>query len=185
MKKIMIAPLLIILLFTNANAKSVGGGLGLNVFDDSAGGDFLLWYSGERHLGWFVSFNTNFKNKDQRDDFYSSIDVSQSEGWGDTLENSAMALSSWSVGALYEISKGLSAYGGIGSGNQTEYFQYCDDTHILGDGGKYWIEGKSESALNLSGGIMYRFPGRSFAIFFTGNTYPQAFAAGVGFLVDW
>ena len=182
MRKVIISVAVLLFISAYGNAKSVGGGLGLNVFEEGAGASFIVWYGGDNRLGWIVSLNTNFKNKDRRDDYYDSIDAAQAEGWGDDLQSSADALSSWCIGAMYRLFTGFDVYGGIGAGNKTEFLKYCDDTHILGDGGMYWIEGESESSVNLSCGIMYRIPEKSCTLFAGGNTFPQSFYAGIGYL---
>jgi len=75
------------------------------------------------------------------DDYYDNISIELAESWGDDRIDTQTNPFSMNLGVTQVLSRRVGAYAGIGFTRNTTLHQYYDPLHILGNDGRYWIDG--------------------------------------------
>lgn len=177
MKKLII---LIILLSTNVFAQSPEWLTGyIGNFTKAPFGIFVA----NCRLKYFFDIKINLKSCKSGNSYYDNISVNKAENiFGDKKIGKVNSYSVIDAGFIGKIVKGFYIYGGIGWSMKNEYYQYCDMFEILGEHGRYWIDGEnSESGLNLTAG-MVTICDKKYYIMIGADTRPKGINLGIGFI---
>jgi hypothetical protein len=88
------------------------------------------------------------------DDFYDDISVSQAEASGDRLLDENDSWISAHVGVTWTWSARVAAYMAAGYSVNTAFRQYYDESHVLGEEGRYWVEEGDSGHVSLMVGYL-------------------------------
>lgn len=136
-------------------------------------------------VGVFFDIKGDFNSPEDQDNFYSNISVNMAEEtFGDGIIKKKGSWLSINGGLTLMVTTDGALYGGLGVSYYSEYRQYYDPTHILGDSGKYWIDnpkGDKTYTNFLCGIILKTSPNMAFQIGY--ESKPSGVTVGLSFLL--
>jgi len=85
-------------------------------------------------------------------------------------------------GVTYLLDESIGLYFGGGFTSKQNYSQFFDPLYILGNEGKYWVEGPgtAQYKINVNGGVQFLLP-NSLVILLGADMEPRAFNIGIGY----
>jgi len=143
----------------------------------------LGMFVANRRSNYFFDIKISLNSYRDCDSYYETVSINKAENiLGDKRINTAHSYTIINVGYIKETIKNNYLYGGVGLSMTNEFYQYYDKYEMLGDNGKYWIDGENnKSELNITVGILSVCDEKYY--FMIGvDTQPMGIDLGVGFL---
>lgn len=144
---------------------------------------FSLFSTNPKKIGLYIDMKGPFAFRSESDNFYDNISVNKAENiFGDSKVSTDEDWLTMNLGVTKTIFANTLLFIGAGYSDHTYYNQYYDEFEILGSNGKYWIERKSDSGINLFGGSMIIISNKVI-LQFGASSFPGSLILGLGYLI--